>query len=86
MNLNEIALAVENLDINCSCGEPIHASEVDCYPHDGGVKIDDYTELQWVYFHCPRCEYDWALWKLLNRATRKWSRGSEIQVLKEAIA
>lgn len=37
------------------------------YPHEGGTKIRGYESRQWIYFHCPKCGYDWALWKLLKR-------------------
>ena len=48
----------------CDCGEPITPLTIDMYPHEGGIKVDGETKKQWVYIHCRKCQYDWALWKL----------------------
>ena len=32
-------------------------------PHEGGILVLGMGR-QWVYIHCPKCGYDWALWKL----------------------
>jgi len=48
---------------HCTCGEPIHPEEIEMYPHEGGIEIRNQGR-QWVYIHCPKCGYDWALWKL----------------------
>jgi len=45
------------------CGEPIHPEEIRMYPHERGIRIR-HAGRQWVYLHCPKCGYDWALWKL----------------------
>ncbi len=33
------------------------------YPHEGGICIKGAGKL-WLYFHCNKCCYDTALWKL----------------------
>jgi len=48
---------------HCTCGEPIHPEEIEMYPHESGIEIRSQGR-QWVYIHCPKCGYDWALWKL----------------------
>ena len=45
--------------------------ELDMYPHDYGVLVENNPERQWVYFHCAKCGYDWALWKVLKRIQKK---------------
>lgn len=37
------------------------------YVHDGGDFVEGHKEKQWIYFVCSRCEYSWALWKVLRR-------------------
>ena len=34
------------------------------YPHDGGWKVPGLNGLWWLYITCPRCGYEWAIWKL----------------------
>ena len=34
------------------------------YDHEGGWLVKGYRERQWLYVECPRCGYEWALWKL----------------------
>ena len=48
--------------------------EVEMYEHDGGVRVKEIGEKQWVYFTCRRCGYQWALHKLL----RKLEEGNRI--------
>ena len=86
MRLREIGEQVEALGGRCLCGYLFKADDIRCYPHPGGVEVDGFEERQWVYFHCPRCSYDMALWKILDRVTRLRTRGREIEVLKEAVA
>lgn len=33
-------------------------------PHSGGWTLRGYEEKRWVYVTCPKCGYDWAIWKL----------------------
>lgn len=43
---------------------------IDMYEHDGGVFVEGKKEKQWVYFTCSRCNYQWALHKVLHRIER----------------
>lgn len=55
---------------NCKyCSErfpfkPVKLGSVEFYPHDGGWIVKDFKEKQWLYKTCPKCGYQWALWKL----------------------
>ena len=40
------------------------------YEHDGGVVVQGYAKKQWVYITCPKCQYQWAYWKLVKHAQR----------------
>jgi len=51
---------------SCSCGYKFTQNDFRCYSHNHGVKLADYKEKQWVYAHCNRCDYDMALWKIIN--------------------
>jgi len=48
------------------CGRklPIRDSAIKMYPHDGGWNVNGYDKKQWLYIICPKCGYQWALWKL----------------------
>lgn len=50
----------------CTCGMelPTHHSAIHMYDHDSGWPVEGYKERQWLYIVCPRCGYQWALWKL----------------------
>jgi hypothetical protein len=37
------------------------------YDHDGGFPVVGFPRFQWLFIECPRCDYQWALWKLLRR-------------------
>lgn len=58
---------------NCIHGSIIPGSSLKFYPHDSGIYIEGSQGRQWVYFSCPGCGYDWALWKLANRSKRQAS-------------
>ena len=67
MSLEEIGELIENRHKTCHwCDQPLTASDVDCYPHDGGIPVYGFHVKQWVYFTCRKCGYQWALWKLLK--------------------
>lgn len=40
------------------------ADHLEYYDHDGGWTVRSFDKKQWLYLHCPRCNYDWAIWKL----------------------
>jgi len=41
-------------------------------PHDGGWNVPG-MGLNWLWLHCDKCGYDWALWKL--GLPRDWKPG-----------
>jgi len=67
MDLHQIANIIQKAGAKFFCGEPIHAGTVETYDHEGGVKVTGYEKLQWVYFVCPKCGYQMALWKLIHQ-------------------
>jgi len=87
LTLRDIAVRVRVLGGVCaSCGRTLFINSIHSYDHDGGLPVQGFAEKQWVYFHCKRCGYDSALWKVLNRLVREWSkkpfestRGREIE-------
>lgn len=56
-------LIVTDVCMFCQCPgldkQPIRA-----YSHESGWEVEGYHRRQWLYVTCPKCEYDWALWKL----------------------
>lgn len=67
MTLQAIGRKIEESGIKCRwCGGKIPAANIHSYNHKGGIEIEGFNEKQWVYFHCVKCNYDWALWKLEN--------------------
>jgi len=49
----------------CSCGfKGLSKLPIEHYDHSGGWKVDGFLKRQWLYVTCPKCEYQWALWKL----------------------
>jgi hypothetical protein len=75
MTLKEIAAAVIQLSGECvSCGHPFDLDDIQTYNHDGGIEVKGYDKRQWVYFHCKKCEYDSALWKIVQRIKNRRTR------------
>lgn len=83
ISLDEINQLVKQQDLLCRCETPISKSRIKCYPHEGGIPVSGFVGKQWVYFSCQKCGYDWALWKLLNKALRTWTRGIEPEALEK---
>lgn len=52
-------------------GNNCELNEAEMYDHDGGNFAEGKKEKQWIYFTCKICEYQWALWKLLNKIDNK---------------
>lgn len=77
--LEAIGRWVDEARIPCDCstwkfggkrGDVIlRGRNIDCYPHEGGFNVKPYGSKQWVYVRCDACGYDWALAKLIRRAT-----------------
>jgi hypothetical protein len=49
---------------SCSC--PL-IGQFRMYDHDGGYPVYGYKEKQWLYTECPKCDYQWALAKIMPR-------------------
>jgi len=67
LTLQEIANFVVEKKAKCGCGYRFEQSDIGTYEHDYGIEVSGEERKQWVYFHCPRCHYDLALWKILDR-------------------
>lgn len=46
------------------CGADLSEEPIRAYPHSAGWTVLGFEEPQWLYIVCPRCGYQWALWKL----------------------
>ena len=69
LSIPRIAQWVDEMRVPCDCGEILDGANVKYWgPHDGGIQIEEEKEKQWVYINCSGCGYDWALWKIMNRA------------------
>ena len=83
ISLSTIKKWVDENDIRCLvCGHRLYSwpPYMQYYPHDGGIEIQGMGRL-WIYFVCPNCGYQNALWKLL----RKWKlRESKKEVWRRA--
>ncbi len=67
-SLNQIGERIGNLKLRCRwCNHPITARDIKSRNHERGREVDNYTEPQWIYFHCRGCDYDWSLGKLVQQ-------------------
>jgi len=41
--------------------------------HDGG-HADKTGTKWWIHIHCPKCKYDWALWKIIQNRIPMYKR------------
>lgn len=49
----------------CHCGfKGLKNQEIHNYVHDAGWKLRGFRRRNWLYIQCPKCSYEWALWKL----------------------
>lgn len=55
----------------CTCGSRFRSSNLNSYPHKGGIRLDDDKEPMWYYVSCPVCGYDTALWKIIQQIDRE---------------
>jgi hypothetical protein len=52
-------------DYTCSfCGSSLKGVPISYYPHDAGWTVSGLVGKFWLYLVCPKCGYQWALWKL----------------------
>jgi uncharacterized Zn finger protein len=57
--LRDVVNRLENVEVRClSCGYPLNVSNLSWYDHGEGC--------YWVYYECPRCLYQSALWKVIR--------------------
>lgn len=55
----------DNGFLECAyCGTDLTGLPLYAYPHGAGWTVKDLDAKQWLYIHCPKCGYDWAVWKL----------------------
>ena len=47
------------------CGTSLENCEIEHYPHEDGWEVEGFEERQWLYVTCPKCGYQWSLWKFL---------------------
>lgn len=67
MNVREYAEYAIRQGAQCwDCSGSLTVADIRHYDHDGGWKVDGFTERQWLYFECPksRCEYQTSFAKL----------------------
>jgi hypothetical protein len=46
------------------CLTDLSNENIKAYPHNGGLELEGRSGLFWLYIICPKCGYEWALWKL----------------------
>jgi hypothetical protein len=52
------------IDQKCRwCGADL-PSDVEFYAHPEGWPVEGLEQLQWLFLTCPKCGYQWSLWKL----------------------
>lgn len=60
--LKEYAEMIKDKTCNW-CGEEL-PDLIDTYEHKYGWDVEGFPTKQWLSVHCPKCDYDWSLWKL----------------------
>lgn len=43
------------------CNTNFDFNNAEMYDHSGGLEIEGLDKRQWVFVHCPKCRYDWAI-------------------------
>lgn len=82
VTLEEIKSVIDRYHPLCYCGNILIGDCIQTYLHPAGIEVEGWPGKQWVYFHCDKCGYDWALWKLLNRILNRSTRENEIEAIK----
>jgi hypothetical protein len=54
-----------------NCKGIIAMSDIEEYPHDGGIEVPGKEGKWWVYVHCQRCGYDASWWKVIRRLKKE---------------
>ncbi len=67
MTLEEIESFLIDHDAHCpDCGCMIRQGDLQAYDHNGGYTIKGRQMKQWIFYHCPQCEYDASLSKVMH--------------------
>jgi len=67
ITLQQISKFVVEKGGKCTCGQLFKETDIRNYDHPYGYVIEGYSNKQWIYFHCTKCDCDLALWKILDR-------------------
>jgi len=54
-------------EFECLCGNKIIIRDFLGYPKHPSGYADKDGEKWWIYVNCDKCNYDWSLWKIVNR-------------------
>jgi hypothetical protein len=46
------------------CSASLTELPIQHYTHEGGHEVESFEMPQWLYVTCPKCDYQWSLWKL----------------------
>jgi hypothetical protein len=46
------------------CLTPLPHDVIHCYEHSNGWVVKGFEKKQWLFIICPKCFYQWSLWKL----------------------
>ena len=50
-----------------NCGALLEEGSLKSIDHEFGIEVEGKENPQWIYFHCKKCGYDSALWKVLKQ-------------------
>lgn len=64
-DIYQLILAVGRRE-TCMCGEPLRNTIIWSWDHPDGKFLAGFGAPQWVFLHCNKCGYDYAIWKLLT--------------------
>lgn len=78
INLDQLENWIDEARIKCDCtpygpdgySKNILNNPFEYYSHDGGHVVMGLGRV-WLYVTCRKCGYQWALWKLINRARQQ---------------
>ena len=52
--MDELQELITKAEVDCRFCKTRLGSLIDCWTHDGGIRVMGYPEKQWVYFTCPK--------------------------------
>lgn len=77
--IGEVLTSIMGKKFNCWCKHTFEVTEdlFESYGvHDGGHADKDGTKY-WIHAHCPKCEYDWAIWKIIQNRIPMYAKEFE---------